>query len=60
MISANRGNYNEGREQFLKALEMTNDNNNGPIYRDAKCGFAISNAECSMDQYLGHYGEQIK
>jgi hypothetical protein len=55
MVSANRGilkkyqfigNYFEGKENFLKALEMTEMANDSKIYSEAKCGFAVANAEC--------------
>ncbi len=73
MISANRGmywgestfnifigNYFEGKENFLKALEMTEMANDSKIYSEAKCGFAVANAECTMDQYLLQLGQTLK
>lgn len=54
-VSAIRGNYAEGKENFLKALNMVQ--NDRSLYAEAKCGLAISNAEMNMEKYLR---EQLK
>jgi len=39
---------------------MTEMANDSKIYSEAKCGFAVANAECTMDQYLLQLGQTLK
>ncbi|CAD8052583.1 unnamed protein product [Paramecium primaurelia] len=57
-VSAQMGSYNEGKNSFLKALEMVE--NDRYLYQEAKCGFAISNAEMNMEQYLREQAQLLK
>ena len=42
LISSQRGEYNEGKENFLNALKIANSNADLGAVEIAKCGLAIS------------------
>ncbi len=60
MLTSNRGEYEEGRDNFLKALELSDLQGEKNQFSLAKCGFAVASAETNMGEFLKTYAENMK
>ena len=59
LISQQRGEYLEGKENFQKALSMANEKIDINTVEIAKCGYAISCAETQMEDFLNDYANKL-
>lgn len=49
------GDFESGRESFRRALQLAENRQEGEKMQEAKCGFAVANAELQMQAHLLNY-----
>ena len=59
MISSTKKNFEEGKENFRRALELAEQTGNTEIYNEAKFGYAVVTAEKGMNNFLGYYSNKL-
>ena len=59
MISSTKKNFEEGKENFRRALELAEQTGNKEVYEEAKFGYAVVAAEKGMNNYLGYYSSKL-
>ena len=59
MISSTKKNFEEGKENFRRALELAEDSGNQEVYNEAKFGYAVVAAEKGMNNFLGYYSSKL-
>ena len=59
MISSTKKNFEEGKENFRRALELAEQTNNKDVYDEAKFGYAVVAAEKGMNNFLGYYSSKL-
>ena len=59
MISSTKKNFEEGRDNFRRALELAESTGNREVYDEAKFGYAVVAAEKSMQGHLGYFSTKL-
>ena len=59
MISSTKKNFEEGKENFRRALELAEQTGNTDMYNEAKFGYAVVTAEKGMNNFLGYYSNKF-
>ena len=59
MISSTKRNFEEGKENFRRALELAEQTGNQEVYDEAKFGYAVVAAEKGMNNFLGYYSSKL-
>ncbi|KAL4429327.1 hypothetical protein ABPG74_002313 [Tetrahymena malaccensis] len=54
------GNFEQGKQSFLRALQLAEQKQELDKLQEAKCGFAVANAEIQMQSYLQSYAQKMQ
>ena len=59
LLSGSKRNFEEGRQNFLRALELAEETGQSEMYNSAKFGLAVMNAEKHMKNHLKRYSTHL-